>query len=293
MEATMSKANLHSITSPGDEALPNHVTNAAAGNVPSASKRTFLMNAVVSVASVASSMATAAPSLAPARPENPDHDLIEACRELIQLYKAALEADLLFDDLWTIAREQMPDRPAELCFDHRSTPPGITSMRDRRGRLVCTPDSIEERRNVPYIRREFIGTDEQWSANATDSSLWIDVPWREMQARFNAILAAHDRHRAISREIKEQTGCAEAERRSNELFARIKEIEPKIMATKATTIEGMRAKAAVVIKCCWSGDHQMHWDTTDMNMLTSLAANLMGEDYTPPPFAEDEENIAA
>ena len=69
--------------------------------------------------------------------------------------------------------------------------------------------------------------------------------------RFAEILVAHDRHQALRAEVGAKLGVDAAEAEADMAFARLRDLEDKLVAMPAFTLAGMRAKAMVVDRVCW------------------------------------------
>jgi hypothetical protein len=69
--------------------------------------------------------------------------------------------------------------------------------------------------------------------------------------RFAEILVAHDRHQALRAEVGAKLGVDAAETEADMAFARLRDLEDKLVAMPAFTLAGMRAKAMVVDRVCW------------------------------------------
>jgi hypothetical protein len=93
----------------------------------------------------------------------------------------------------------------------------------------CHPGQIEDRRH-----HKFLG--------------------RAERDRFAEILAAHDRHQALRAEVGEKLGVDAAEAAADMAFARLRDLEDKIVAMPAFTLAGIRAKARVISRVCWGSE---------------------------------------
>ena len=89
----------------------------------------------------------------------------------------------------------------------------------------CHPGQIEDRRDHPFFGRAD-------------------------RDRFAEILVAHDRHQALRAEVNAKLGVDAAEAEADTEFARLRDLEDKLVAMPAFTLVGMRAKAMVVDRVC-------------------------------------------
>jgi hypothetical protein len=81
--------------------------------------------------------------------------------------------------------------------------------------------------------------------------------------RFAEILVAHDRHQALRAEVGARLGIDAAEAESDMAFARLRDLENKLVAMPAFTLVGMRAKAMVLERACWGCELSIEGDTPD------------------------------
>jgi hypothetical protein len=92
----------------------------------------------------------------------------------------------------------------------------------------CHPGEMEDRRDHPFFGRD--------------------------QDRFAEILVAHDRHQALRAEVGARLGVDAAEAEADMAFARLRDLEDKLVAMAAFTSLGMRAKAMVISRVCWGSE---------------------------------------
>ncbi len=212
------------------------------------------------LAGIAAAPALAAPALAASSLLlHPDAALIDIVEQLMVLDRDCKQAGEIENERYAEFKERGPKRPKELRWSpgdpvsyHRYRPAGETSA-------WCDPNEIEEGlRGKRMTRWEFIGSDEErekldacYDVVPTSNGplppevahLYIEVPHEDLQRRADEILAAHDRHQAELAKVEAETGFGEAEARANELFERFGDLELEALALRATTIEGLRAKA--------------------------------------------------
>ena len=93
----------------------------------------------------------------------------------------------------------------------------------------CHPGQIEDRRDPPFVGRAD-------------------------RDRFAEILAAHDRHQDLRAEVGARLGVDAAEAEADMEFARLRDLEDKLIALPAFTPVGMGAKAMVVDRVYWGCD---------------------------------------
>jgi hypothetical protein len=156
--------------------------------------------------------------------------------ELLSLYAAVIEqsdvyeqAERAHDRLCSVLREQTVFAAPR----HKDGDPvdGIAWWCSEEDRYVdyCHPGEIEDRRDYPF----FEGADRD---------------------RFAEILAAHDRHQALRVEVNEKLGVDAAEAQADMEFARMRDLEDKLVAMPALTAVGVRAKAIVIDRVCWGSE---------------------------------------
>src|SRR5215208_6109187 len=92
-----------------------------------------------------------------------------------------------------------------------------------RRELWCEEEDVEALRGKPITRTKF------------------------MQKRFDEIVSAHDRHRAECAALKAEIGLDRAQDHANVLHDRGHELFGQIIATRAVTAEGVRAKAKALM----------------------------------------------
>ena len=113
----------------------------------------------------------------------------------------------------------------------------------------------------------------------------------DLQARADEILRAHERHTAEIERLKAELGMDIAEARVKELVEQFSQIGRQIENTQAVTIDGIRAKAEVIGRACWSGTIPRDNDGTDQRLLASIVADLTGlpdEQPYDPDLAADQ-----
>ena len=153
--------------------------------------------------------------------------------ELLSLYAAVLEqsdiyeqAERAHDRLWSTLRDQTVFTAPR----HKDGDPvdGVAWWCGEEDRYVdyCHPGQIEDRRDRPFVGRAD-------------------------RDRFAEILVAHDRHQALRAEVNAKLGVDAAEAEADMEFARLRDLEDKLVAMPAFTLMGMRAKAIVVDRVCW------------------------------------------
>jgi hypothetical protein len=230
-----------------------------------------MMNALVST----TALAVATPLMA----NDTDAELLNLCHEVLRINKLFDEAETAFDKVFELYIKREPARPVELKWHPLTALSGIGRISEETSpgkyRLWCDPEDIEEHRNKPFMKRQFIGTNEQWQSNSEAEHLWQMIPDEKEQERFAVILAAHDRYQAAIKAIKDELGYDVAERNADELHERGSKLVSKIIEMKAATIEGLRAKANVVLQWCWAGEIDSDWNTTDSKVMASMVRDLL------------------
>ena len=152
--------------------------------------------------------------------------------ELLSLYAAVLKQSDIYE-----RAERAHDRLCSMLRDqtvfaaprHEDGDPvdGIAWWCSEEDRYVdyCHPGQIEDRRGYAFF--EHADRD-----------------------RFAEILAAHERHQALRVEVNAKLGVDAAEAEADTAFARLRDLEDKLVAMPAFTPVGMRAKAMVVDRVC-------------------------------------------
>jgi hypothetical protein len=195
--------------------------------VSAASRRALLLGLAATAAVPAPELANALCGLAAsAAPDGRD-------AELLRLYAAVLEQSDIYEQA-----ERAHDRLCSMLRDqtvfaaprHRDGDPvdGVEWWCSEENGYVdyCHPGQIEDRRDQAFLA----GADRD---------------------RFAEILVAHDRHQALRAEVGAKLGVDAAEAEADMAFARLRDLEDKLVAMPAFTLAGMRAKAMVVDQMCW------------------------------------------
>jgi hypothetical protein len=201
-----------------------------------ASRRALIMGVVAAAALPAPELATALSGLA-ANAEPAWRDA-----KLMSLYAAVLEqsdiyeqAERAHDRLWSTLRDQTVFAAPR----HKDGDPvdGVAWWCNEEDRYVdyCHPGQIEDRRD-----RLFFG--------------------RADRDRFAEILVAHDRHQALRAEAGARLGVEAAEVEADTEFARLRDLENKLIAMQAFTLEGMGARAMVVFRVCWGSEAEREYE---------------------------------
>ena len=195
-----------------------------------ASRRALMMGLVASAALPAPELATALCGLA----ASAEPDWRDA--ELLSLYAAVLEQSEIYEQA-----ERAHDRLCSMLRDqtvlaaprHKDGDPvdGVAWWCSEENRFVnyCHPGQIEDRRDHPFVGRAD-------------------------RDRYAEILVAHDRHQTLRAEVNAKLGVDAAEARADTEFARLRDLEDKLVAMPAFTPVGMRAKAMVVNRVCWGSE---------------------------------------
>ncbi|MHC2623039.1 hypothetical protein ACVIW2_005071 [Bradyrhizobium huanghuaihaiense] len=244
--------------------------------------------------SVATLPLVATPSIAHSSGHLPagDRRLVElaACvLEIIPLHKAAADRE---EAAWDEYNQRKPQRPAELRW-HIGDPVGydLEPTSPGRARSWCSVRAIEELRNTPLMKWEFIGTDEEWGRDESHSwdaeahqpqpeaaHLWKKVPDLQQQPRVDQLIAALDGWNAAREKLERDLNIPALAARSSEFYDQLREAWEEMLTLSATTLEGMRAKAVVLYQSVWNGDaRDQLGDTTDAEFIYSMVADLIGQ----------------
>ncbi|MGY4472852.1 hypothetical protein [Bradyrhizobium sp. USDA 3364] len=232
---------------------------------------------------------------------NADRRLLELApriAEIQALYDAAVEQENEAQQAYT--PERKPMRPAALIWQ-----PGDPVTYDRGddvplgppGRVWCLNSDIEQLRDNPLMRWEFVGTDEDWQreeshawdhANRGPASeaarFWTRVRDTKQQARADELMAALERwERALEHwerrdaKLQRKLGIPRLQEKSEALLEQLSSLQEEMLELQATTIEGLRAKAVVLFNVLWQGDALDELsDTMDSKFILSLVGDLIG-----------------
>jgi hypothetical protein len=188
--------------------------------VPTTSRRALLMGLAASAAVSAELADTLSGLAAGAAPDWRD-------AELLGLYAAMLKQSDIYDQaerahhrLCSVLRDQTVFAAPR----HKDGDPvgAVEWWCREEGAYVeyCHPGQVEDRRGHPFFGKD--------------------------RDRFAEILVAHDRHQTLRAEVGARLGVDAAEAEADMAFARLRDLEDKLVAMPAFTPLGMRAKAMVI-----------------------------------------------
>jgi hypothetical protein len=194
---------------------------------PVASRRALLMGLAASAAIPAPAIANAVGGLpALAEPDWRDAELLSLYAAVLKQSDIYEKAERAHDRLCLVLRDQTVFTAPR----HKDGDPvdGVAWWCSEEGGYVgyCHPGQIEDRRDRPFVGRAD-------------------------RDRFAEILVAHDRHQALRAEVNAKLGVDAAEAEADMEFARLRDLDGKLVAMPAFTPGGMRAKAMVVDRVCW------------------------------------------
>lgn len=265
-------------------------------------------------ASLASSAALAAPTAA----TGADAELVRLAQTAIEVDRQFVEACEIEDKLRDVFYKRRPERPDELTARPadgqlryiRFVPDACSNRKHRNGSSWCVIeiDDAEALRAARQTEWQFIGSDndrsvpssgDRWEKDsdggyeppAAQRHMWEKRASPDLQARADEILRAHERHTAEIERLKAELGMDIAEARVKELVEQFSQIGRQIENTQAVTIDGIRAKAEVIGRACWSGTIPRDNDGTDQRLLASIVADLTGlpdEQPYDPDLAADQ-----
>lgn len=249
---------LRTIMTISNPMLPAHLVPAA----PVASRRALLMGLAASAAIPVPAIANAVGGLAAsAEPDWRDAELLSLYAAVLKQSDIYEKAERAHDRLCFVLRDQTVFAAPR----HKEGDPvdGVAWWCSEEGGYVgyCHPGQIEDRRD-----RLFFG--------------WAD------RDRFAEILVAHDRHQALRAEAGARLGVDAAEAEADTEFARLRDLENKLVAMPAFTLEGMRARAMVVFRVCWGSEAEF---TTDYGIAASIVCDLVGRAASVRPGAAHTE----
>jgi hypothetical protein len=190
----------------------------------------------------------------------PDAELISLVEQAIIFHQDFSRAEETSEELFSEYDKRRPERPDDLRW-RIGDPVGYAKPDPSQPRAVwCNLDDIEELRQKGIDRT-------QW---------WAGDPER-LQRRADQIIAAHDCHQAELTGLITEVGLDEARARADDAFDRYREASERAVAIRATTIEGLRAKARLVLVCCWGGKMQGDGDYAhDDQIMASMVRDLVG-----------------
>jgi hypothetical protein len=192
-----------------------------------ASRRAVVVGLAASAAIPAPELANALCGLAAsAEPDSPDAELLSLYAAVLKQSDIYEQAEHAHDRLCSMLRDQTVFAAPR----HNDGDPvdGVAWWCSEEDGYVnyCHPGQIEDRRDHRFLERAD-------------------------RDRFAEILAAHDRHQALRAEVGAKLGVDAAETEADMEFARLRDLEDKLVAMPAVTPVGMRAKAMVVDRVCW------------------------------------------
>jgi hypothetical protein len=195
-----------------------------------ASRRALMMGLVAAAALPAPELANALCGLAAsAEPDWRDAELLSLYAAVFEQSDIYEQAEREHDRLCSMLR----DRTVFAAPRHKDGDPvdGVAWWCSAEDRYVdyCHPGQIEDRRDHPFVGR-------------ADRN------------RYAEILVVHDRHQTLRAEVNAKLGVDAAEARADAEFARLRDLEDKLVAMPAFTPVGMRAKAMVVARVCWGSE---------------------------------------
>jgi hypothetical protein len=242
---------------------------------------------------IASFTCTAA-ALAEIAEDHPDAELLGLAREALALCARYDDANAKHDAIHSKYHLRRPERPIALRW-HPSDPVGfeIEKLENGRRRLWCDGSDIIAHRDKPVMLREWLGTGEQWNAlpDAAHAEtagggcskkvpealkhLLLESPIERGQQRLDEIVAAFDRHETHLKAFRDEMGLDTAEAYADELFNQLRDIEDRIETTRATTLDGLRAKAKVIAHVCQIGKIDPSFDY-HAGLMASIISDLTG-----------------
>jgi hypothetical protein len=217
----------------------------------------------------------------PAAAGGSDATLIALVDLYFEVAKTHERVERYADNLLERFHEREPTKPLALRHRHISDPHQIgwtmEYLPNKKCHTWCDERDIEKLRGVPITRRTFAGTgDPEVDGAMPADALWTVAPCPIYQRRYDEILAAHDAHRKAVQAIRDDLGLDAAEAVVEKLEAELRTIAANIVAAKATTREGLRAKAQVVFSAIWLEDMEAReFDTPDCQIMTSIVRDLL------------------
>jgi hypothetical protein len=105
--------------------------------------------------------------------------------------------------------------------------------------------------------------------------LYRRIPNRREQRRADEIVAAHNAHEAACAALTKELGMEASGDRANAIDDELGRATERAIELQASTIEGLRAKASIILQKCWHGeikDEDCDWNET---MCRDLVGNLL------------------
>jgi hypothetical protein len=238
---------------------------AGSPTLPGASRRGILAGVAAAFATGAAVNATAV--IVAKGEDDADAELITLVDQYLEVAHLDREADEKYESLLHEYFEREPVAPDGIrywigdCFDVDYE---TIHLPERKCRLLYTDEGVAELRSMRLERRRPVFYEEQ--------RLPFWTPWRKKRA--DTIIAAHAPYMEAKHRLRVELGLDAAAALSAELFNRRDALEEKIIATPATTVRGLIAKARVV-DFIWDGEIKSDHDTTDERMAFHIVKNLM------------------
>jgi hypothetical protein len=222
------------------------------------------------VAALAGGAALAASSLRPAAAfPATDAILIAAIDRLTELKKLSVEADAERDRVWEESERRCPAWPAELRW--RIGDPVGYERCDEGGKAharCSIPDIFKLQENPTIIEWRFKGTEAEqealtdadfgaaqgtWEPKPHIRHLYEPRPDKRHQKRADQIIQAWDKYAAERDAVNEELRVSEIEDHAEELWDQVNAQLGLVIATRAQTLTGHRAKLDLVRSYFWQG----------------------------------------
>jgi hypothetical protein len=252
-----------------DNGPPAH---SAPVNSMSLNRRGFVMNTVVSVASLASASVVSSAAASDS----------QLCAFAIKYAEIEAELMVLYDEgerLERLYNDRKPLRPKVLKWFATDPVSYMTEPSQTPGRyyLWCSETEIEEKRNIKCMKDEFVGTDDQWQVEDElgeneRARFWQTVPDARAQARLDELVAALDQYRAQNELIAVELGMPKVLDQIESLTERKDQLLHSALAIPAASNVGLAAKAKMAA-AAYSGSLDPHEDgiNSDDRLLRSIA----------------------
>jgi hypothetical protein len=281
-----------------------------AGAINNLVNRRSVMTLLSSAAALTFATAAPSPSIASGAPKfSCDEEVLDVARQIFERlpkFRQARDARDAAEEAFT---KRMPAEPDALLW--RMGDPVCRSydvMRDGRCYLVCDFDQIEQRKTKPRVLWEFVGTEEEHQTTKAEDFDELGYPaphvahfWKakvdkNAVRRQAELVAALDRYRSDCSAIRSELQVEELDEEFNTVFAEVGGMVEHLIALRAFSLEGLRAKAAVLAQHLV----EIHLDSTldgdAYDMVRSMVMDL-GGDYpfegAPGAALARSEEIAA
>jgi hypothetical protein len=166
--------------------------------------------------------------------------------------------------------KEWSDNPAS----HAGDKAGYYSTYQLHALKQCKPTRREEVPAKEYCRMKYGPNDKSVDSCGEHDIVVRRVPWTEAQARVDELIAAIEIWRKARRKIDHEAGLLRADRELTRFGNREGNLLKQILKLKATTMEGLRAKA-IAVKVIHSDEEEIELASEGTDVV--LAAAVLNE----------------